>query len=216
MSKKFFVFNRSLPAPFDTVPKKVKVSSKYGSGTEATLSSTVVKAVLAYCGCRDGKSSGAVGLCGKKGVAEYKSASGPNAYHLAVYDPASGAVMASCYDSETDLMETYTVRNTEKDGAAILMAMLPALMEDEEFSNNLTALEAEYQGGFADMPAAAKYMAILCDNAYRRVNDETCAAHLKLNIDNSGNVVRISQSHLDSGKFSPSNVAAGEIGRAHV
>ena len=30
-------FSRSLPAPFDTLTsKKVKVSSKYGSGTEAT------------------------------------------------------------------------------------------------------------------------------------------------------------------------------------
>ena len=50
MSSKLFVFNRDLPVPFDKVgTKKVKVSSKYGDGTEATLSSTVVKVVLAYC-----------------------------------------------------------------------------------------------------------------------------------------------------------------------
>ena len=48
MSSKLFTFNRSLPAPFDKRGKKVKVSSKYGDGTEATLSSTVVKAILAY------------------------------------------------------------------------------------------------------------------------------------------------------------------------
>ena len=51
-------------SPFDTVGKKVKVSSQYGSGTEATLSSTVVKAVLAYCRCRDGSGTGAVGRGG--------------------------------------------------------------------------------------------------------------------------------------------------------
>ena len=45
MSSKLFTFNRSLPAPFDKRGKKVKVSSKYGDGTEATLSSTVVKAI---------------------------------------------------------------------------------------------------------------------------------------------------------------------------
>ena len=211
MSAKLFVFNRTLPPPFDTVGKKVKVSLTYGSGTEATLSSTVVKAVLAYCRCRDGSGTGAVGRCGKKGVAEYKSLSGPDDYHLAIYDPDSGSVMASCYNSSTEMMETYTVHNRARDGAAILMAMLPALMEDREFLDSLTALETEYQGGFADMTAATNHMAILCDNAYRRVVDNTCPAHLKVNIDNSGNVLRISQSHLDSGRFVPDSVAAGEF-----
>ncbi len=211
MSAKFFVFNRTLPPPFDTVGKKVKVSSQYGSGTEATLSSTVVKAVLAYCRCRDGSGTGAVGRCGAKCVAEYKSASGASSYHLAVYDPSSGAVLASRYDSSTELMETYTARSSAQDGAAILTAMLPALMGDKEFSDALASFEVEYQGGLADMKAATEYLAILCDNAYRRVKDDTCPAHLKLNIDDSGNVVRISQSHLDSGAFAPDNVLAGEF-----
>lgn len=48
MSSKLFAFSRPLPAPFDKAKKKVKVSSKYGNGTEATLCSTVVKAVQAY------------------------------------------------------------------------------------------------------------------------------------------------------------------------
>ena len=77
MSSKLFVFSRPLPAPFDKAKKKVKVSSKYGDGTEATLCSTVVKAVQAYFKCKDGSAPGAVGLCSTKGVAEYKSASGP-------------------------------------------------------------------------------------------------------------------------------------------
>ena len=66
MSSKLFTFNRSLPAPFDKVAKKVKVSSTYGDGTEATLSSTVVKAVLTYCACMDGSKPGAVGLGGTR------------------------------------------------------------------------------------------------------------------------------------------------------
>ena len=52
MSSKLFVFSRPLPAPFDKAKKKVKVSSKYGDGTEATLCSTVVKAVQAYFKCK--------------------------------------------------------------------------------------------------------------------------------------------------------------------
>lgn len=210
MSKKLFVFNRSLPAPFNTGVKKVKVSSKYGNGTEATLSSTVVKGVLAYFACHSGD-KGAVGMCGQKGVAEYKSSTSPSEYHLAVYDSTNGSVMAACYDTTTDMSELYTVGNKSRDGAAVIMAMLPSLMKDEEFRENLVALESEYQGGFADMTKATEFMGILCDNAYRRVSDSTCTAHLEVNIDNSGNVMRISQAHLDSGRFQPDSVLAGEF-----
>ena len=209
MSSKLFAFGRPLPAPFDKVKKKVKVSSKYGDGTEATLCSTVVKAVQAYFKCKDGSLPGAVGLCGTKGVAEYKSASGPEIYHLAVYDPIGGSMLASIYNKDTETIETYTVRNNGQDGAAILMAMLPALMADDEFRENLDALEVQYQGGYHDMGKATEHMAILCDNAYRRVNDNSRAAHLPTSIDSSGNVMRVSTTHLDSGSFRPDTVVAG-------
>lgn len=211
MSSKLFTFNRSLPAPFDKVAKKVKVSSTYGDGTEATLSSTVVKAVLAYCACMDGSKPGAVGLCGQKGVAEYKSASGPDAYHLVVYDPSSGTVLASKYDSSTEMMENYSMGKTGQDGAAVLLAMIPALAADPEFSSALNDFITQYRDAFSDLTKATELAAILCDNAYRRVNDKTCSAHLPVTIDNSGNVMRVSQTHLDSGSFTPDHVLAGEF-----
>ena len=50
-----FNYARSLPSPFDTLAsKKIKVSSKYGSGTESTMSATVIKAVHAVCDCMNG------------------------------------------------------------------------------------------------------------------------------------------------------------------
>ena len=52
MSSKLFSFSRPLPEPFDKVKRKVKVSSKYGDGTESTLCCTVAKAVLAYFKCK--------------------------------------------------------------------------------------------------------------------------------------------------------------------
>ena len=209
MSSKLFAFSRPLPAPFDKAKKKVKVSSKYGDGTEATLCSTVVKAVQAYFKCKDGSEPGAVGLCGTKGVAEYKSASGPEVYHLAIYDPAGGAMLASIYNKDTEMLETYAVRNNGQDGAAIMMSMLPALMADDEFRENLDALEIQYQGGYPDMGEATERMAILCDNAYRRINDSSCAAHLPTSIDGTGNVMRVSTTHIDSGNFRPDTVVAG-------
>ncbi len=211
MSSKLFVFNRSLPEPFDKASKKVKVSSKYGDGTEATLNSTVVKGVLAFCSCRDGSKPGAVGMCGQKGVAEYKSSASPDSYHLVAYDPITGSVLASEYDSNTCTMASYVVGNKAKDGAAIILAMMPSLMKDEEFQTTLTAFEAEHRAGLTDVKKATELMAVLCDNAYRRVNDPKCPAYLKVNIDNSGNIMRISQTHLDSGNFAPDSVLAGEF-----
>lgn len=168
--------------PFDKGPKKVKVSSTYGDGTEATISCTVAKAVMAYCACMDGSRLGAIGLCGGKGVVEYKSSAGPDIYHLAVYDPITGSALASVYDSSTEIMEVYSLGRTGRDGAAIILAMFPALDKDVEFHNSLQDFIMEYRSSFPNMNKATELMAILCDNVYRRVNDSSCVAHLKVNI----------------------------------
>ena len=100
---------------------------------------------------------------------------------------------------------------TGQDGAAVLLAMIPALMADTEFKDTLDAFTTEYRGSVSDMKKATELAAILCDNAYRRVNDKSCPAHLSVSIDSSGNVMRVSQTHLDSGSFTPDRVLAGEF-----
>lgn len=205
-------FSRSLPAPFDTLTsKKVKVSSKYGSGTEATLSATVIKAVHAVCDCMSGIGEGALGVIDHRMVAEYKSSSGPDAYHLVVYDSATGNIVASGYDKNTEMIENYRLHQTANDGAAVLMAMIPALMADQEFEDNFNLYHDQRKVGYSDMSKATECMAILCDNAYRRIKDETCPANIKAKIEKSGNVLRVSQAQLDSGAYTPSTVMAGEF-----
>ena len=205
-------FSRSLPAPFDTLTsKKVKVSSKYGSGTEATLSATVIKAVHAVCDCMSGIGEGALGIIDHRMVAEYKSSSGPDAYHLVVYDSATGNIVASGYDKNTEMIENYRLHQTANDGAAVLMAMIPALMADQEFEDNFNLYHDQRKVGYSDMSKATECMAILCDNAYRRIKDETCPANIKAKVEKSGNVLRVSQAQLDSGAYTPSTVMAGEF-----
>ena len=205
-------FSRSLPAPFDTLTsKKVKVSSKYGSGTEATLSATVIKAVHAVCDCMSGIGEGALGVIDHRMVAEYKSSSGPDAYHLVVYDSATGNIVASGYDKNTEMIENYRLHQTANDGAAVLMAMIPALMADQEFEDNFNLYHDQRKAGYSDMSKATESMAILCDNAYRRIKDETCPANIKAKVEKSGNVLRVSQAQLDSGAYTPSTVMAGEF-----
>ena len=205
-------FSRELPAPLDKLAsKKVKVSSKYGSGTEATLTCTVVKAVHALCDCMTGICEGAVGVIDHRMVAEYKSSAGPDAYHLVVYDSVTGNILASGYDKNTEMVETYRLHQTANDGAAVLMAMMPALLSDQEFDDNFQIYLAERKNGYLDLNKATEAMAIMCDNAYRRIKDESCPAHIKAEVQKSGNVLRVSQAQLDSGTYTPNTVIAGEF-----
>ena len=207
-----FAFDRALPAPFDTLrSKKVSVSSKYGDGTVSTLCSSVIKAIHAVFRCMEGTGEGAVGIIDHRTVAEYKSSMGPDAYHLVVYDSNSGSLMASVYDKATEVLETYTVHKTGRDGAAVMMALFPALISDDEFKDTCSKYHDQYTAGFPDLNVASQLMGVLCDNAYRRIKDDSCPAHIKVNLDRSGNIIRVGQAQLDSGTLSPTRVVAGEF-----
>ena len=208
-----FNYSRSLPVPFDTMTnKKVKVASMYGAKTESTLCGSVIKAVHAMCRCVNGTGEGAVGqIDTNKSVAEYKSSVGPDAYHLVVFDAASGSALASVYDKNTELIEQYVAHPSQRDGAAIFFALMPFLMSDVEFDETFQAYYDQFIAGYPDMAKATESMAILCDNAYRRIKDDTCPAHINITVDKSGNLMRVSQGQLDSGSFVPTSVTAGEF-----
>ena len=208
-----FNYSRSLPVPFDTMTnKKVKVASMYGAKTESTLCSSVIKAVHAMCRCMNGTGEGAVGqIDTNKSVAEYKSSVGPDAYHLVVFDAASGSALASVYDKNTELIEQYVAHPSQRDGAAIFFALMPFLMSDAEFDETFQEYYDQFIAGYPDMAKATESMAILSDNAYRRIKDDTCPAHINITVDKSGNLMRVSQGQLDSGSFVPTSVTAGEF-----
>ena len=208
-----FNYSRSLPVPFDTMTnKKVKVASMYGAKTESTLCGSVIKAVHAMCRCMNGTGEGAVGqIDTNKSVAEYKSSVGPDAYHLVVFDAASGSALASVYDKNTELIEQYVAHPSQRDGAAIFFALMPFLMSDVEFDETFQEYYDQFIAGYPDMAKATESMAILCDNAYRRIKDDTCPAHINITVDKSGNLMRVSQGQLDSGSFVPTSVTAGDF-----
>ncbi len=209
-----FNFGRSIPAPFDRINKRVKVQSRYGDKGESTLCGNVVKAINAYCACANGSGQGAVGtleMSGTKCVAEYKSSAGKNSYHLVVYDISSGALMASVYETDTESIEVYKLDPSNRDGAAIIFAMMPLLITDTEFNEKLKEYNEHIQNGFSNIDAATECLATLCDNVYRRVKDPTCGAHVKVEIEPSGNLTKVSRTQLDAGKYTPQTVTAGEF-----
>ena len=206
-----FSFSRNLPPPYDKLAsKKVSVASKYGDGKEATLSASVIKAVHAICGCMNGN-DGAVGTQDNKSMAEYKSSVNADAYHLVVYNKDSGTIMASVYDKNTETVENYVLNAAGRDGAAIVMALHPTLMEDMEYRTKFYEYYAEFQSGFPDQTKMLNLMGCICDNVYRRAKDESCDAHVKTSLDKSGNLMRVSKTQLDSGAYTPTKVEAGSF-----
>lgn len=206
-----FSFGRSLPRPFDSVSPRVSVSSIYGDGSTATICPSTVKAINAYCACANGSGDGAVGIAGNKCIAEYKSSVSPDEYHIAVYNIADGRVLISVYNTSTHNAEIYQLDRSNRDGAAILFAMMPAFIEDAEFREQLDIYSKQFMEGFSDMDAATKSIAMLCDNVYRRIKDASCAAHVKVNLEASGRMPGVPQAQIDSGGFTPENVIAGDF-----
>ena len=172
---------------------------------------TVIKALNAICSAMSGTGRGAVGTTAdEKCVAEYAS-SNAGEFHLVVYDSDTGNLSAGVYNENTKMLENYIMNAKNRDGAAVMMAMFPALMADKEFEENFKNYFTHYLTDFSKLEESTEAAAILCDNAYRRIKDETCSAHLKINIDAAGNLTRISRAQLDSGVFAPKNVQAGEF-----
>ena len=101
------------------------------------------------------------GVIDHRTVAEYKSASGPDTYHLVVYDSSSGALMASIYDKSTEIGESYTLLPAKQDGAAVLMALFPVLSKDEEFRENYEHYYDQFVSGYTDMTLATEAMAYM-------------------------------------------------------
>lgn len=208
--KNLFNFRRSLPSPFTGMDRKVKSASSFGASEESTLCSTVIKGLHAVCACMNRTGDGAVGTQDGKNIAEYKSSIGDE-YHLIVHEPLTGALSAIVYDKESGLMQPYIVNDKNKDGAAIIMALFPSLKEESEFASTFSAYFAEYLKNFPDVEIARNLMGILCDNVYRRIQNDKIPEHINLDIDAAGNLLPISKVHLESGVYEPQVVEAGEF-----
>ena len=205
----FFGFDRHRPEPFDSCDKRVTgVTSVHtpSSVTYSTLSSPMLKAFLAYCKMEYEPECGGIGVSDKGVVVEYKS-SNENQYHLVCFNAGSGKVQAIVYDVALGSGQSYKGGKDGRDCAAIYLAMIPAFLKDPEFRENMEAFEKEYATDFANFDEAVRIAAVLCDNIYRRIqNDDvvldstTCVAPTK-----------ISMGAIDSGQYIPKEIIAGEF-----
>ena len=60
-----------------------------------------------------------------------------------MYDSNTGTLLASVYDSNMETFENYALNSSGRDGAAVMMALFPMLMQDDEFKENFEAYQDE-------------------------------------------------------------------------
>ena len=154
-----WTFQRTLPEPFkDYTDNAVfkNIASKYCTQPQkrSTLHAATLQAVLTYMELEEsanGKSPEELGAIGSQTntytVAEYPSRTGE--LHVVVYNPANGKFTAGKYTMPPDTEnepEKYVFKDSENTGAALLFALMPAFLSDEEFNEKYQQLK-EYRAG---------------------------------------------------------------------
>ena len=177
-----WTFQRTLPEPFkDYTDNAVfkNIASKYCTQPQkrSTLHAATLQAVLTYMELEEpagGKSAEELGAIGSQTntytVAEYPSRTGE--LHVVVYNPANGKFIAGKYTVPPDTEnapEKYVFKDSQNTGAALLFALMPTFLSDEEFNEKYQQLKEYRAAGYPDMDEAAETAAVLCDNAYRRI-----------------------------------------------
>lgn len=202
-------FNRSAGA----FPKKVSgVVSKYTDGqTSATISASVVEAVGAWFAMQNetdpDKIPGGVGTRSGLTVAELKV--GSDKVHLITLDNA-GKVNGAIQDTFTSTLVSYQLGQKEDfDGAAVMLALMPELLSDGEFQSAYEAYEEQKKGGKVD-DDGINAMAMMCDNAYRRIMDKALPEALNIDL-KSATLPKIANLKLERGDYKPDAILAGRI-----
>ena len=217
-------FRRKLPEPFEDYsdgPVCKNVYSKYCTQPQkrSTLHAATLRAILAYMelesptGAKPPEELGAVGSQGNNfTIAEYPSITGE--LHVAVYNRTNGKFTAGCYQIPPDPEsnpEKYMLKENEKSGTALIFALLPTALADDEFNENYQKLKEDWDNGYIDMDDTVNIAAVLCDNLYRRIRYGTSLANGGIPSDtpNNGSIPQLKAFTVQKGTYSPTDVILG-------
>ena len=211
-----FGFGSHLNGPFTGIPAKVLGAASKYSGAKAsmsTISSTVINTALVILDTEAGKTAVntlAIGEADDKGIVEYHREAS-SVVDLISYDPEDGSVVGLIYDEDSKKSEPYILQKGQRDGKAIIAAMWPTLLSDEEFEETFNAFRKEYVAGFDDIDKATQLAGILSDNVYRRIKEDSCPAHLPIDIPETGTVVKMKNASIIAGIYAPTSVDLGSF-----
>ena len=192
-----------IPKPFDdieTVRTDIKSCHNTSRTAKSTLHGATLSGILAYMELEADPSAakGAVGTQNDMVIAEYPSHR-PGETHTVVFNRKSGKFIAGVFDSSGN-MGNYTLTETGNTGSAMFFALMPQLLEDNEFNESYTTLLECRKDNYSDMQKAEDAAFVLCDNAYRRIAHPSASDNsgIKLTIPNTGNIQPLTKLNLDS------------------
>lgn len=221
-----WTFRRALPDPFKDYtddPTFNGIASKYCTQPrpKATLHAATLRAVLAYMELETtagGSSTEAIGAIGSQGnnytIAEYPSKTGE--LHVVIYNRLNGKFIAGRYSTPPDTEsnpDKYVLKEADNSGAALLFALLPTALADEECNGFYQTLKEHHDNGYPDIDEAAKTAALLCDNLYRRIRYGATlpSGEIKSSITSGGVIPAVKPFHIEQGLYAPTNVIFGEF-----
>ncbi len=197
-----------IPKPFDdieTVRTDIKSCHNTSRTAKSTLHGATLSGILAYMELEADPSAvkGAVGTQNDMVIAEYPSHR-PGETHTVVFNRKSGKFIAGVFDSSGN-MGNYTLTETGNTGSAMFFALMPLLLEDDEFNESYTTLLECRKDNYSDMQKAEDAAFVLCDNAYRRIAHPSASDNFGIRItmeDWAINDMRDTDTHLFSNRES--------------
>lgn len=217
-------FTMEAPPEFKSYPNE---STTYVSGfnnmvtKKSTLHAPTLRAILAYIklskATTDGISVDGLGAIGtqrgKKIIAEYIG--GRKDIQCVVYTKDTGSILASVFPDEkaSGVQFVHKASGGKETGTAVFFALIPILLEDEEFKEHYDILYEQFKTGFPDTNATEKAIFVLCDNVYRRIkNPKGCGpSGVTLEYPDTGNVRMITEVARKKGTYSATDVLLGEF-----
>lgn len=109
--------------------------------------------------------------------------------------------------------EKYEFKDSKQSGAALLFALMPVFLADEECNEKYQELKAHRDNGYPDLDAAAETAAVLCDNIYRRTRYASGlpTGGVKIDLPANGVLSLIKPLNIQKGVYAPTEVLHGDF-----
>lgn len=218
-----------VPEPFASLPiRNTSVYSDYAksvSTPRSTLHAPTINAIMEYirivsasADVDDGpKPLGALGSQNDNYlIGEYVTEGGN--LECSVFIKETGSFVACSMTDPASSPQTYILGDKKNDGSGLIFTLMPLLMLNDEFADNMRILMTELAEFDAEADTeltaeATNAMYVLCDNAYRRIETPSvCSdAAIRVNIPESGNIPLLTAMTISNGIYSPTEVLFGNF-----
>lgn len=219
-----WTFRRTLPEPFQDYTDKAvfkDIGSRYSTQPKkkSTLHAATLQAILTYLELempKSGKTAEELGAIGTQTnlytIAEYPSRTGE--LHVVIYNKSNGKFTAGRYTVPPDTENApgkYVFQESGNSGAALLFALMPTLLSDDEFNEKYQQLKKDRDDGYPDIEQTAETAAVLCDNAYRRIrySDTLPSAGIRTDISSNGVIPLLKPLAIQNGIYAPTEIIHG-------